>query len=246
MNETQIVITRAAPDELYHHGIKGQKWGVRRYQNKDGSLTNAGRKHYDNETAKLKEEKKVLRNKARTQKKIDKVKALKSEVDDMKKADKEAKAGESREEKKARLMKSSNAKEIYQNKELFTTAELADRINRIDTEARLASKIKEEKTGMAWLNEKMDKASNSINSATNLFQKVDTAYSTVSKSAIGKEIKKQLGITDPVKKFDVDDFIKNMDKKTNQEVKDASERVNNMENLYNKANRFNNRKKRLT
>ena len=33
-------------DELYHWGIKGQKWGVRRYQNKDGSLTPAGRKKY--------------------------------------------------------------------------------------------------------------------------------------------------------------------------------------------------------
>lgn len=30
--------------ELYHHGIKGMKWGVRRYQNKDGSLTPAGKK----------------------------------------------------------------------------------------------------------------------------------------------------------------------------------------------------------
>lgn len=31
-------------DELYHHGIKGQKWGVRRYQNEDGTLTSAGKR----------------------------------------------------------------------------------------------------------------------------------------------------------------------------------------------------------
>ena len=32
--------------ELYHHGIKGMKWGVRRYQKKDGSLTPAGKRRY--------------------------------------------------------------------------------------------------------------------------------------------------------------------------------------------------------
>lgn len=33
-------------NELYHHGIKGQKWGIRRYQNEDGSYTAAGKKRY--------------------------------------------------------------------------------------------------------------------------------------------------------------------------------------------------------
>lgn len=37
-------------NELYHHGVKGQKWGVRRYQFTDGTLTPEGQKRYGNKT----------------------------------------------------------------------------------------------------------------------------------------------------------------------------------------------------
>lgn len=49
--------------EIYHHGIKGMRWGVRRFQNKDGSLTPAGAKRQ----AKLE-----ARRDAKERKKIDK------------------------------------------------------------------------------------------------------------------------------------------------------------------------------
>lgn len=41
-----IVRSKENDDELYHYGIKGMEWGERRFQNEDGSLTNAGRQRF--------------------------------------------------------------------------------------------------------------------------------------------------------------------------------------------------------
>lgn len=50
-------------DELYHHGIKGQKWGVRHYQNTDGSLTAAGKERYNSMSDRQRKNMIVLRAK---------------------------------------------------------------------------------------------------------------------------------------------------------------------------------------
>lgn len=50
-------------DELFHHGIKGQKWGVRRFQNPDGTLTPAGRKRRAKYEAKIEKRSKKYKDK---------------------------------------------------------------------------------------------------------------------------------------------------------------------------------------
>lgn len=54
--------------ELYHHGIKGQRWGIRRFQKKDGTLTAKGRERYREDSAASKKQEDEPRKKGLTDK----------------------------------------------------------------------------------------------------------------------------------------------------------------------------------
>lgn len=86
-------------NELQHWGIKGQRWGVRRFQNEDGSLTAEGKKRYGKGNAEVKTE--------------------------------------TVEEKKARILKSRSARDLYKNADLFTNQELQDAYNRLVLERNI-------------------------------------------------------------------------------------------------------------
>lgn len=68
--------------ELYHWGIKGMKWGQRRYQNKDGSLTPAGVKRYNKEVQKLKDREASIKRLEQAKKYQSKLDKKKSELDE--------------------------------------------------------------------------------------------------------------------------------------------------------------------
>lgn len=67
-------------DELVHWGVRGMRWGVRRYQNKDGSLTAAGKKKLRTEQAKVREQEKTIKNRQSVQNRLDRLEARKKAV----------------------------------------------------------------------------------------------------------------------------------------------------------------------
>lgn len=114
-------------DELCHHGIRGMRWGIRRYQNKDGSLTPRGKKRYDAELKKVRAEEKVLKTRQATRAKIEKLEARKQAAA----AEKDAlDATDGKKKRKLFDRKEKAEKEVKKSVKDMTDVELIDAINR--------------------------------------------------------------------------------------------------------------------
>lgn len=115
-------------DELAHWGIKGMKWGVRRYQNPDGSLTAAGKKRY----YKMDEDKreKWLEKLSSKNKSIAKKETARKDIDETTAAERKARE----DAEKERVLSSGTATEVMKYRGRLTVQELEAVKKRLDAE----------------------------------------------------------------------------------------------------------------
>jgi hypothetical protein len=150
--DSEYIITQSgsfiSTDELYHHGIRGMKWGVRRYQNADGSLTDKGRKRYLNddgslnkkgekyyakETERLKAERKTLRAQKSATRKLSKLEEMRKKNAEL---DEEVNGKKTKEEDKTSSGESASTSKSEKSSDMssMSTADLKAYSSRMQVE----------------------------------------------------------------------------------------------------------------
>ena len=201
------------PDgELYHWGIRGMKWGVRRFQRKDGSLTKAGLKRYANESEKLKAKEKIVKRQERTKAKIDKLNAKKADLEQREEALKNGKSAQTKNTQTA------PAKKSFKN---MTDEELRDHINRMTLEKTY---LDAQKNLAAATPEKVSRGKKFLNGLMN--DVVAPAAKNAGRAWLEDTLKDKLGLNkvDPLKKLENEykklDWQKKIDKLKNKDDTD--------------------------
>lgn len=170
-------------NELYHFGIEGMKWGVRRYQNPDGSRTEEGKRHYGykfvtSDGPSPREAKRIAR--------IEKKQAKLAKKAAAKEA-KEAKKREKHEEEKRKAIRSGSAEQILKFKDELTIEEKNEALRRLQADSNLMniakqeaernSKIKEQKS----FTTKMNDFSRGVDATGKMIGNMSTLYNNSAK-----------------------------------------------------------------
>ena len=164
--------------ELYHYGTLGMKWGFRRFQNKDGSLTAAGKKRYNSDGDESSGETK----KSGSKEDIKKTTSKEDESEQKKTPSKEEDT-EAYEAAKQKALKTGSATEVLKFKGDLTQQEMQSAISRIRWEQDMANlSAKETASGKTKADEffnKVEKATKYADTSIKAWNTVANVYNAV-------------------------------------------------------------------
>ena len=205
-------------DYIYHYGIKGMKWGIRRTAEQLGHKVKSKfsrKKSSSDESGSQTSSKKIQGSVI--------VKGTKQNPGTTRTSD-----GSSLEERKQKVLESRSAKELYNNADLFTTQELQQAYNRLVLEKNIKNlSPKEVSKGQQMLNKYVDTAENIskfLNSTNKVLSQVTRLKNLVEgKGDKKKNDKKNDKKDDSDNKKDSDDNTKNKNKNDNESSNSSKE-----------------------
>ena len=201
-------------------GVKGQRWGERNYQSKDGTWTRLGlerrRAREGGSSSDKKESYFAKRKRVRTEKAAT-AKAKKAKIEADTKAKKEQVEAETLEQRRARILKSTNARELFDNRDILTTAEIRERIDRINVEASLNKMAEsQKKTAIDY-----------IDNALKYGKKINEVYEFTQKP-VCKALAKKMGFKPPEPKpVNYEEALRNINRLSNEQVTQLARRTAN-------------------
>ena len=201
-------------------GTKGQKWGERNYQSKDGTWTRLGlerRRAREGGGSSDKKESYFTKRKRLQAEKAAATKAKKAKIEADAKAKKEQVEAETLEQRRARILKSTNARELFDNRDILTTAEIRERMDRINVEASLNKMAESQKKTAIDYIDNMLKYGKKINEVYEFTQK-----------PVCKALAKKMGFKPPEPKpVNYEEALRNINRLSNEQVTQLARRTAN-------------------